>query len=131
MTFGSGRDARRSARVEAKFLLAIEGVKSQLVPRKGDISATGLYFEVEEDIGDVGTVHLLRLASVGRARTIRIVAHVVRKVSLTATGSVSVNGAAFEFMPDSEAAAQEVEDFVHYILTLDSQQSGSAPRLGA
>jgi hypothetical protein len=131
MAFGTQRDARRSARVEAKFLLALEGVDAELVRRKGDISATGLYFEFDEGIGEVGTVHYLRLASLDRARSLRIMAHVVRKVSLTGTGSVMVNGAALEFMPESEAAARAVEEFVHYILTLTGEQPESLPHVGA
>lgn len=117
--------------MEAKFFVAVEGVDAELVRRKGDISATGLYFEVDYDIGEVGTVHFLRLASFDRARTLRIMGHVVRKVSLAGTGSVSVNGAALEFMPENEQAANDLEEFVHYILTLAAEKPGREPRVGA
>ena len=49
-----GRDARRSVRVETRFLFAIEGIDAELVRRKGDISATGVYIEVDEGIGEIG-----------------------------------------------------------------------------
>lgn len=112
-----GHDARRSVRVAARFLLAIEGIDAELVRRKGDVSATGVYFDVYEGIGEIGTVHFLRLASLDRARSLRIMAHVVRKASLRGTSNFTISGAALEFMPQSDASALEIEEFVRYIFT--------------
>ena len=61
-------ESRRSARIPGRFWVAVEGVDAEPVLRHGDISATGLFFELTEDIGDVGTVQFLHLASVDRAR---------------------------------------------------------------
>src|SRR5262249_10765669 len=43
-------ETRRSARVATSFLVAIAGIDVEPVPRRGDISATGIYFEVEKQI---------------------------------------------------------------------------------
>jgi hypothetical protein len=45
-------------------------------------------------------------------------AYVVRRVSLLGMDGTQVSGAAFEFMPESEASATAVQEFVRYVLSL-------------
>lgn len=108
-------ESRRSARVSGRFWVAVEGVDAELTPRVGDISATGIFFEVETDIGDVGTIQWLHVASGDRQRSIKIMAHVVRELKL-ADVHREIRGVALEFMPESDAAASKLCDFVRYML---------------
>jgi hypothetical protein len=125
--------SRRGARIATRFLVAVEGVDPAPVLRKGDISATGIYFETERDVGEVGTVQSLALASLDRSRSVRVMAHVVRTVKLADVAGRHLSGAAFEFMPESDEAAAHVHEFVRRVLSV--RKSGDppsiAPRLGA
>lgn len=108
-------EARRSARIPARFWVAVEGVDAEPVLRHGDISATGVFFELTEDIGDVGTVQFLRLASLDRTRHLHVMAYVVRAVVL-ADVHEERRGVALEFMPESDDAAAYLVDFVRHVL---------------
>lgn len=81
-------EARRGPRIEASFLVAILGIDASLVPRRGDLSTTGIYFEVAEPIGEVDMIQWLRIASTDRAQEIGLMAHVVRAVTLAGPGEV-------------------------------------------
>lgn len=109
-------ESRRSARIPGRFWVAVEGVDAEPVLRHGDISATGLFFELTEDIGDVGTVQFLHLASVDRARHVAVMAHVVRVVTL-ADIHEERRGVALEFMPESDESAANLVDFVRHVLS--------------
>lgn len=111
----SGVESRRSARTAGRFWVAVEGVDTELVPRRGDISATGIFFETEFEIGDAGTVQWLHIASWDRTCTVTVMAHVVRAVTL-ADVHREIRGVALEFMPESDAAAASVCALARYIL---------------
>jgi hypothetical protein len=68
--------------VATTFLVAIEGLEPQPKPRQGDISATGIYFETTADVGSAGTIHWLHLVSPDGRREIRLMACVVRTVTV-------------------------------------------------
>ncbi len=122
-------EARRSARVATKFLVAIEGLEQRLVARTGDVSATGIYFETTEHVGEVGTVQWLHLASADRARAVHVMAHVVRTVTLTDIGGARTAGVALEFMPESDEAAATLQEFVRYTLAL--VHDGAVPQIAS
>jgi hypothetical protein len=126
-------EARRGARIATRFLVAVEGLDPAPVLRKGDISSTGVYFEIDRDVGDVGTVQSLALTSLDRSRSVRVMAHVVRTVKLADVAGRHISGAAFEFMPESDEAAALVHDFVRRVLSVRKQGEtpSIAPRLGA
>jgi hypothetical protein len=109
-------EARRGARVAARFRVAIEGIEDTPALRKGDISATGAYFEIDADVGEVGTIHALRLVSLDGTADVRVIAHVVRTVRMSDAAGRRVSGAAFEFMPESDDASARVHDFVKRVL---------------
>jgi len=126
-------EGRRGARIATRFLVAVEGLDPAPVLRKGDISSTGVYFEIDRDVGDVGTVQSLALTSLDRSRSVRVMAHVVRTVKLADVAGRHISGAAFEFMPESDEAAAQVHDFVRRVLSVRKQGEtpSIAPRLGA
>ena len=122
----SPEEARRGARVSTSFLVAIEGLDGEPALRKGDISATGAYFETDYDVGGVGTIHWLHLVSVDYTRTLHVMAYVARTLQLMDAGGKRVGGAAFEFMPDNDDAATALRDFVRYVLGL---RHGDVPHI--
>ncbi|HVH41204.1 MAG TPA: DUF4388 domain-containing protein [Labilithrix sp.] len=128
-----GEEARRSTRVATSFLVAIDGIDEELVARRGDVSATGIYFETGTRVGDAGSVQFLTIASANRAHEIRLMAHVVRTIALDDVEGGRLYGVAFEFMPESEEAAAAVERFVQHILVADelTNEPTLSPRLHA
>jgi hypothetical protein len=119
--------------VATTFLVAIEGLETTPEPRQGDISATGVYFETKADVGTAGTIHWLHLVSVDTAREIRVMACVVRTVSMAGADGERISGAAFEFMPESDEAIAALHEFVRYALALrfTGLDPHIAPRLDA
>jgi hypothetical protein len=111
-------DVRRSARVATSFLVAIKGVDREALLRRGNISMTGVYFVTDAEIGDVGTMTWLTLSSIDRARTVLVMAYIVRAVRLSDIDGRELTGVAFEFIPENNAAAVVVQDFVRYVLSL-------------
>ena len=114
------------------FLVAVEGIDREPTARKGDISTTGAYFETSRNVGGVGTIHWLYLVSADRARTLRVMAYVVRAAEMDA-GKRRVGGVAFEFMPDNDASAAAVHEFVRHVLGQrgDGSEPTITPRLDA
>lgn len=118
-------DVRRSTRIATSFWVAVEGVDGELTRRIGDVSGTGIYFETERDVGGVGTVQWLHVMSSDRAREIRVMAYVVRTIALEDVRG-KFCGVALEFMPESDAAAEALYDFVRYALSLRGTPAPSA-----
>lgn len=128
-------ESRRSSRIVGRFWVAVEGVDAEAQPRRGDISATGIFFEIRGDIGGSGTVQWLRIESQDRARSVQVMAHVVRVVSLSDIHG-EIKGVALEFMPESDEAAANLCDFVRYTLEgptsavkSEKSEEGSAPHI--
>lgn len=124
---GSGPESRRSARIAGGFWVAVEGVDSELVLRRGDISATGIFFEIDLDVGPVGTVQWLHIASLDRTKIIHVMAHVVRVVSLSDVHR-DIKGVALEFMPESDEAAASLCELVKHNLETPSRD-GKVPQI--
>ena len=125
-------ESRRSVRVATRILAAIEGIDAEPSPYVGNVSATGAYFETTGDPGDIGAVHWIRLASLDKTRSMRLMAHVARRVALDDTDGRRW-GVAFEFMPESEAKREQIRDFVMHALEggEEGETRSVAPRLGA
>lgn len=131
MNGSKGEEARRSTRVVTSFLVAVDGIDAELTSRRGDISATGIFFETSTRIGDAGSVQFLTIASASRSDEIRLMAHVVRTIALDDVAGGQLFGVALEFMPESEDAAAAVERFVQRILFEEPAEPSLAPRLPA
>src|SRR5258708_392559 len=111
-------EVRRSARIATEFLVAVDFLDPEPVLRTGNLSATGIYFITDTDVGEVGTIVWLSLASANREKSVRVMSYVVRRATIIGIDGKEVSGAAFEFMPDSEQSAAAVQDFVRYMLAL-------------
>lgn len=127
MEGSAGPESRRSARIAGGFWVAVEGVDAELVLRRGDISATGMFFEIDLDVGPVGTVQWVHVSSLDRTKVIHVMAHVVRVISL-ADVQREVRGVALEFMPESDEAAAKLCDLVKHILE-SPQRDGKVPQI--
>ncbi len=106
-----------------RILAAIEGIDAEPSPAVGNVSATGAYFETTGDPGDIGAVHWIRVGSMDRTRSLRLMAHVARRVTLDDADGRRW-GVAFEFMPESEETRKKIGDFVVHAL-----EGGDAPSI--
>ena len=130
---GGGIESRRSARTAGRFWVAVEGVDTELVPRRGDISATGIFFETDFEIGEAGTVQWLHIASWDRTHALTVMAHVVRAVTL-ADVHREIRGVALEFMPESDEVSANVCELARYMLDTppgSEATPGITPRVSA
>jgi hypothetical protein len=109
------QETRAAARINTRFCVAVDGIDPEVTPRAGNISATGVYFESEREIGSVGTVHWLHVASADQASWMSVMACVARVIELV-EGGRSFRGVAFQFMPLSDDQAEKLQDFVRYVL---------------
>lgn len=108
---------RRNPRIATTLLVEVEGMDRHATPRNADISARGVYFDTEQDFGEVGTVQWLRLTSADRECTVQVMAHVVRNVAAGERPRSPSSGVALEFMPESDDRTEELHDFVRYVLS--------------
>jgi hypothetical protein len=111
--------------------VAIEGIDAKPVARAGDISAGGIYFETDREVGKVGTVQWLHVASPDGERSVHVMAYVVRNVTLNDVGVSPRSGVAFEFMPESDEAQEALRAFVLYVLAYRGEEPVLASRLPA
>jgi hypothetical protein len=86
-----------------------------------------MFFEIDLDVGPVGTVQWVHIASLDRTKVIHVMAHVVRVVSL-ADVQREIRGVALEFMPESDEAASNLCELVKHILETP-QRDGKVPQI--
>ena len=123
------QESRRSARVSTPLSVAVTGVDEIACLRSGNISATGVYFEYDRDIGDIGSLQWLHLGSVDGQRKIDVMALVARVLDISDLAG-RVRGVALQFMPRNEAQATELQGFVQYVLRLEpAPASGEASKV--
>jgi hypothetical protein len=121
-------DARRSARIATQFAVCIDGIDDAPVLRAGDVSTTGIYFETDKEVGGVGTIHWLRVTSADALREVHAMAYVARTVKLQDAHGARLAGVAFEFMPESEDAIEQLNEFVRYVFSVRNHE-GEDPRV--
>ncbi len=119
------QESRRSARVATPLSVAVQGVDEIPALRSGNISATGVYFEYERDIGDVGSLQLLHLGSVDGQRNIEVMAIVARVLDIADIAG-RVRGVALQFMPRNVEQEVQLRTFVDYVLKLPSPPKRTA-----
>lgn len=121
-------EARRSARITTNLRVAIEGVDERPVLRRGDLSSTGIYFELDRAVGAVGSVQRLWVSPADGAEPVPILARVIRVVSADdlQLGAITV-GAAFEFMPESPEHREALEQLVRTVVGAHFEIDAMAP----
>ena len=96
---GSPNQRRRSPRLKTRLRLQVLGLDDDMHDVDGDISVGGLYIDTEREIGDVGSVQRLRLATARGPQQVTVLARIARVATINDfwRGHVVV-GVAFQFM---------------------------------
>lgn len=118
-------ESRRSARVSTPLSVAVQGVDEVPALRSGNISATGVYFEYDRNIGDIGSLQWLHLCSSDGICKLDIMAIVARVLDINDLAG-RVRGVALQFMPQSEEQTRALQEFVQYVLHLDPPAGGAS-----
>ncbi len=128
-------ERRKLTRIPSTFLLTVQGVDAAPVRRQGDVSTSGIYFDTTLDLGPMGSVQALSIASVDGAHAVDVMAQLMRRVSAQDLWKGQVaTGAAYRFMPDSAEKQRALDSLVHHVagvelgrLTSQSQLPVLAP----
>lgn len=103
------RDQRRGMRVDVELLVMVEGVDEYMVRRRGNISASGILFEADDKLTDVGSLEYLHLATVDQTHAVTVMAQLSRLI--TADGQSRI-GHAFEMYPQSDVVQRALDDLL-------------------
>jgi hypothetical protein len=105
----------------------VAGVDTAPVERHGDISLTGIFFELEREVGAAGSVQWLRLTSLDRRHTVEVLARVIRSITLDDLAQPEPRfGVAFEFMPDSAERFASLQNLVGSLLHQAATEQAAA-----
>ncbi len=130
-----GIERRRNARIQASLAVEVVGLEAAPSPRRGDVSVTGAFLELDVDPGEPGSMRRLRLATRDAAARIEVDARVIRVVRTDDLfRGASVSGAAFEFIARSRELREAIEEFVAYVAGVDAaglEARGAASVAGA
>lgn len=107
---GAPPEGRRSARVASNFWIGLDGDRSELVLRRGNLSRRGAFFEHLGEAGVVGSDHLLSLASEDRAMFVQVPGTVVRMEEK--------RGMALELNPGDNATAKGVIRLIRHCVDI-------------
>jgi hypothetical protein len=123
-----GFERRRDARFFTSLWVSIAEVTDELELQKGNVSASGIFFRTDKDVGRPGTVRLLYIATSDRRASVEVMAHVVRVISYDdlLEGRV-IGGVAFEFLLETQHQRDEVERFVREVAEDQMQVPGNPP----
>jgi len=103
-------------RIVGDFQVRIVGLEEAPARRRGNISVTGVYFEVDDYDADPGTVERLELASTDGNRTVLCLACLARIVTVADLWETArVAGVAFQFLPGDEKARQDILGLVSHV----------------
>jgi hypothetical protein len=133
-------ERRRGARIPARFWVQISGVDEEPLLRRGDISMSGAYVELDQRIGPPGSVQRLSLAPHGKEETVQLLARVVRVVSIQDLwhDGPGIAGVAFEFLPDVADKREVLTRIIRHVMASKSYvaesvviESGFEAQVGA
>jgi len=116
------REPRRGARIAASFWIGIEGIDSRPTLRQGNLSATGMYFEIPESIGPAGSVQFLHIESEDHRVVVQVLARIIRTSAISDIVTGECVGLAMEFMPASSEGRTGLERLVRHVVELGLRQ---------
>jgi hypothetical protein len=122
---GNDRESRRGARIAASFWIGIEGLDVQPVLRQGNLSASGLYFEVSQSAGPVGSVQFLHLESKDRQVIVQVLARIIRVTEVDCLVNGKSLGLAMEFLPASIKGRDNLRRLVRHVVEVGLRQEES------
>ncbi|HKU37413.1 MAG TPA: DUF4388 domain-containing protein [Polyangiales bacterium] len=90
---------RKAPRLKTQLKLQILGLDEDFFVAEGDVSVGGLYIDIARDIGELGSVQRLRLATMRGSEQITLLARIARIATVNDfwRGNV-ITGVAFQFM---------------------------------
>jgi hypothetical protein len=112
------RENRKGARIAASFWVGIEGIDEEPALRQGNLSATGLFIEHDQEIGVAGSVQFLHIASEDHRVVVQVLARVIRTVGFDDLEKGQRHGIALQFMPASEAGRHAIDSLVRHVVQL-------------
>ncbi len=103
-------------RIDGDFEVRIVGLDDASVRRRGNISVTGVYFEVDDFSAELGTVERLELSSTDGNRSVICLACLARLMTVVDLWETTrVSGVAFQFLPGDEAMRQDILGLVSHV----------------
>lgn len=116
------REPRRGARIAASFWVGIEGVDRRPVVRQGNLSASGMYFEIATAAGPAGSVQFLHIESEDHRVVVQVLARIIRATEIDDVVTGKRVGLAVEFMPTSQDGRRNLERLVRHVVELGLRQ---------
>ncbi len=109
----STEDKRRAPRVPIELWVMVEGVDDFMVKRRGDLSSTGLSFEADRRLSEVGSLEYLHLALGDRSEAVMVMGQLVRVMSLEDAGAGRV-AHAFELFPQNDDVRAALDRLIEH-----------------
>jgi hypothetical protein len=110
------QERRAQDRVRASFVLRILPGESRVQVRAGDVSPTGLFVELDHEVGAPGELRRLRLGTRDGVRIVELDARVIRVVrSDDLLAGPRIHGVAFEFVLADAEVRRRVDTFVEHL----------------
>lgn len=119
------REARRGARIAASFWIGVDGSDPQPVLRRGDLSASGIYFETDRSLGASGSVQFLHIESEDRKVVVQVLTRIIRVTQSDDIVHGSKLGVAAQFMPSSLEGRHNLERLVRHVVEIGLGQQES------
>lgn len=121
-----GARRQRSGRLRTQFGVRIRGVDSEIHVRRGDVSLTGVYFELDpaREVGALGSVQALHIKPLDGGEHIEVMARIVRiRGEQRLYGAPLLNGIAFEFLPENDQRLALLEGMIRRCVDAHAKQS--------
>lgn len=104
----------------------VAGVDVESELRRGDLSATGIYFELDEPCGVVGSVQRLRLESPDRQCQVVVMARIVRIIMIDDVERETLrSGIAMEFMAETLEKYAALQGLVDHALRMSRAEQSA------
>ncbi|MEO0815456.1 MAG: PilZ domain-containing protein, partial [Myxococcota bacterium] len=116
----------RSGRLRTQFGVRIGGVDSELEVRRGDVSLTGVYFELEPalEVGALGSVQALQMQPLDGREPVEVMARIVRiKGEQRLFGAPILSAIAFQFLPENDEQVANLESMIRRCVEVHAAQS--------
>jgi uncharacterized protein DUF4388/PilZ domain-containing protein len=128
---GASRDhsgnRRRAPRLPADFWVRIFGVDEDPLRCSGDISLTGIAFDSDADVGAVGSIQALEIASIDQHTSTVVLARLVRVSKHEELEERRRTTVGFEFIPENTKSQQSLEVLVQHVAFLEFARTRGDP----
>lgn len=123
---------RRTPRVATHLWVTIAGLDREPQFRRGNISATGVYLELERAVDSAGSIQSLTIEPPDRSMSVEVIARIIRSVTFDDIEQQSARvGVAFDFMPESTGKVEALRSLTSRIAKNQSEELIIGQRLGA